>query len=242
MPVEARPPDAVVLCGGLGTRLRPVLSDRPKAMAPILGRPFLEWLLLQVAEQGVQRAVLASGHLGSQIREHFPDGFAGIEIRHSVERVPLGTGGALRSAADLATGGRLLVLNGDSYCRFDLERLAVLHNSTRASATLWLAPVASRDRFGSVAVDAEGRVITFGEKLEQGAGLVSAGIYLLEPEVVAAIAVPSSLEMEVLPGLIGRGLHAVAGDSPLVDIGTPETLAGAESELAGEFHRMGGAP
>lgn len=207
-------------------------------MARIRGRPFLEWLLLELAEQGIRRAILAAGHLGAQIGEHFPDGFAGIEIQHSVEERPLGTGGALRQAAGLTGGGRLLVLNGDSYCRFDLGRLALLHRRRRAAVTLWLAPVPSRDRFGSVAVDRDGRVTAFGEKLERGAGLVSAGIYLLEPGTVAAIAVPSSLELDTLPKLVGRGLWAVAGDSPLVDIGTPESLASAESMLGAELDRL----
>ena len=237
MPVEPAPV-AVVLCGGQGTRLRPVLSDRPKSLALVAGRPFLEWLLLQLAEQGVQRAVLAAGHLGRQIGEHFPDGFAGLEISLSLEDRPLGTGGAVRRAAEQAGRGRLLVMNGDSYCRYDRRRLERVQADRDAAATLWLAPVASRGRYGSVSVDGEGRVLAFGEKLESGAGLVNAGVYLLSERVVESIPVPSSLEIDLLPGLAGHGLWAVAGDSPLVDIGTPESLAAAAAELAPELARL----
>ena len=207
-------------------------------MALIRGRPFLEWLLLQLAEQQVGRVILAAGHLGGQIREHFSDGFFGMEVLHSTEAEPLGTGGALRQAAARSVAERLLVLNGDSYTPFDLRRLGDLHAARRAAVTLWLAPVGERGRFGSVGVDRDGKVTAFGEKLDDGPGLVNAGVYLFQPEVVAGIPIPSSLEHEVLPRLVGDGLYAVIGDSELVDIGTPESLAGAESALASELDRL----
>jgi NDP-sugar pyrophosphorylase family protein len=231
-------PDAVVLCGGRGTRLQSVLDDRPKSMASVGDRPFLEWLLLKVAKEGVRRVILATGYRGEQIREHFGAGRFGLEITYSAEELPLGTGGALHRAAALSSTSPLLALNGDSYCRFDLARMMALHSARAAEATIWLAPVAARDRFGSVVVDGHGRVTAFGEKLQGGSGLANAGVYLLQPRVVAVIAEPSSLERDVLPGLVGQGLWAIPGTSPLVDIGTPESLLESERALAPEFDRL----
>jgi NDP-sugar pyrophosphorylase family protein len=239
VPVETAP-DAVVLCGGRGTRLQSVLDDRPKPMAPVHDRPFLEWLLLHLAGEGVRRVILAIGHRGEQIREHFGAGRFGLEVICSAEEQPLGTGGALHRAAAFSSSSPLLALNGDSYCRFDLAQMMKLHTVRAAEATIWLAPVAARDRFGSVEVDEEGRVTAFGEKLHGGRGMANAGVYLLRPGVVAAIAEPSSLERDLLPGLVGHGLWAIPGTSPLVDIGTPESLLEAEGALAREFHRLGG--
>lgn len=230
--------DAVILCGGLGTRLRAVLEGRPKSLAPVRGRPFLEWLVLALARQGVRRVVLASGYLDEQLRQHFGRERFGVEILHSTESEPLGTGGALQLAASLVRPPTLAVLNGDTFCRFDLARMANFHQAHDAAATIWLAPAEDRERFGSVEVDAEGRVVAFHEKAERGEGCVNAGIYLIERDVVRGIRGRSSLERDVFPGLVGKGLYAITGSSGLVDIGTPDALAQAEYALVEEFDEL----
>ncbi len=232
--------EAIVLCGGLGTRLGGLLGDRPKSMAPVHGRPFLEWLLLGLRARGVRRVVLATGHLSQAIRDHFQDGSpVGLELAYSTDSTPLGTGGAARLAAHAAQTSPLIVMNGDSYCRFDLGLLRDRHRATDAVVTLWLQRVNRSDSFGSVTTAEDGRVTGFQEKVA-GAGAVSAGVYVVDKEVLRGL--PSdravSLEHDVFPGLVGRGLYAVTGEGPFVDIGTPESLAAAERLLAEDLRAL----
>lgn len=232
-PTRCAQVEAIVLVGGKGTRLQGVVSDRPKPMAPVAGRPFLEWLLLAVRRQGARRAILATGYMGNVVEAHFGDGRRWhMDIVYSREPSPLGTGGAARLALSHVRSERVLVLNGDSYCPFELKRLERTHENRGAAATLWLAPAADCRRYGSVAVDND--VITaFHEKpVTACAGLINAGIYLFERSVLGAIPEdkPVSLECDVLPTLIGR-LAAVMGNEPLLDIGTPESYESAEQAV-----------
>src|SRR5262245_37315350 len=125
-------PDAIVLCGGAGLRLRSVTAGAPKAMAGIAGRPFLELLLRQLRRQSFQRVILAVGHQQNMIRSYFGQRALGLELKYSAESSPLGTGGALRNAADLVQSDTLLVVNGDSYTDADLNGLVLQHDETRA--------------------------------------------------------------------------------------------------------------
>lgn len=231
--------EAVILCGGLGSRLRSVVTDRPKALANVLGRPFLEWLILMLSQRhGIRRVILATGYLGSQIQSHFgSDRWCGVALGYSHEETPLGTGGALRLAAELATTSPMLVLNGDSYCRFDLSQLLEVHFDNRAVVTLWLGPSRGLTKNSYVPIDASGMVLDFDDEARAGSTLASAGVYLVER--VATEAIPpqeaSSLERDVFPSLVGKGLYAVAGDESFLDIGTPASLAAAEDVLAAEL-------
>jgi D-glycero-alpha-D-manno-heptose 1-phosphate guanylyltransferase len=221
---------AVVLVGGLGSRLRPTVADRPKALAIVGGRPFLDWLLLALRGQGVRRIVLATGHLAEAFDPHLAGWRSlGLEVELSREASPLGTGGAARLALDRVEAERVLVLNGDSFCPFDLARLA-------APPALWLVEVEDASRFGSVELEADGRVRSFREKVDAvGPGLINAGVYLFDRADVAAIPPGRavSLEREVLPGLVERGLRGVVGSGPFVDIGTPESYATADRLFRG---------
>ncbi len=227
---------AFLLAGGQGTRLRPALADRPKPLAPVAGRPFVEWLVESLRGQGIRRIVFCTGHMADQIASHFGNGRAwGVEAAYSREESPLGTAGALRLAAErFPAAATLLALNADSSCRFDLARLAGVHADSGAAATLWLARVEDSARYGSVEIDGEGRVTAFREKRAAGGpGWINAGVYALERSVLRTVAPgrPVSLETEVLPALVGRALRAVPGESPLLDIGTPESYAQAEAFL-----------
>ena len=238
---EAR--EAVILCGGLGTRLSGVVTDRPKSMVEVHGRPFLEWLLLRLAQRdGVRHVILATGHLAEVIENHFGyQPWCGVNLSYSREVEPLGTGGALRLAASLTKSSHLLVLNGDTYCRYDLRRLVEVHLGNSAAGTLWLCRLIDGTRFGRVAIDGKGRIRGFREKAGAEDGqLVNAGVYLLRREVIATIPPdqPVSLESEVFPSLVGKGLYGVEGSVPFVDIGTPETLYSASGALAAELDRL----
>jgi NDP-sugar pyrophosphorylase family protein len=229
--------EAVILCGGLGTRIRGVVADRPKALITVRGRPFLEWLLLRLARRdNVGHVVLATGHLGEMIEEHFgTQPWCGLKLSYSREREPLGTGGALRLAAPLTRSRELLVLNGDTYSDYDVDRLLEVHVHTAAAATLWLSRSDKPGRFGGVTLDTKGRVASFTEKTKANSPrLVNAGVYVIEQDVIAEFkpAGPLSLERDVFPSLVGRGLTGVEGPGEFVDIGTPESLAAADSNLA----------
>ncbi len=219
----------IILCGGLGTRIREVARDRPKAMADVGGRPFIEWLLLALFSRGVREVTLCTGYMGEMIEAYFGRGQQlGLVISYSHEPDPLGTGGAIRLAAEQWKSDRILVLNGDSYCRVDLDRLDGEHVRRRAKASLWLLPLLDSTGYGSVDLRPDGSIGGFFEKsINRTPDIISAGIYLLEPEVVHNIPPdqPVSIEREVFPRLVGRGLYGVVGDGPFVDIGTPPSFA-----------------
>ncbi|MHC1729385.1 MAG: nucleotidyltransferase family protein [Syntrophobacteraceae bacterium] len=232
--------EAVILVGGRGTRLRSVLSDRPKPMAPVAGKPFLEWLIATLHASGIRRVVLCTGYRSEPVRSYFGNGSKwGMEILYSHEQSPLGTAGAIANALDKVRGERFLALNGDSYCKPDFSRLYQSHLSRRAKATIWLVNREDCRRYGSVAVGSGGEVLAFREKSpEPCSGLINSGIYLLEREVAEAI--PSgravSIETEIFPRMVGRGLYAEIGEGPFLDIGTPEAYASAEDFFAGVSH------
>jgi histidinol-phosphate phosphatase family protein len=222
---------AAILAGGLGTRLRPVISDRPKVLAPVNGRPFLAYLLNQLLEAGVRRVVLCTGYLGEQVRQIFGDRYGALSLVYSQESEPLGTGGALRLALPLLDSDPVLVMNGDSYCQVDLNAFLRWHKERRATASLLLTWVSNTGRYGRVLVNEEGIVQSFKEKGgTRGAGFINAGIYLLSREVLQSIPAHTvvSLEHQVFPSWIGRGLYGYAGGSSFLDIGTPESYAAAQ--------------
>ena len=233
--------EAVVLVGGKGTRLRGVVSDRPKPMALVCGRPFLEWLLLALRAQGVTRVVLATGYMADSVEDYFGDGAAwDMELLYSKDPSPLGTGGAVRHAAELADSDHLLALNGDSYCCAEVVRLLQEHLRREAKGTLWLVPKRDCSRYGAVRVGDDGSIAAFLEKSHvHSSGLINAGVYLLDRAVVQAIpcGTTTSLEREVFPRLVGRGLYGVVGNGPFLDIGTPESYARAHQFMAQEAKR-----
>jgi len=217
--------DVVTLAGGLGTRLKAALPDLPKVLAPVAGRPFLEYLLIQLRDQGFRDVTLAVGHMAERIEAQFGSGQSlGLGLRYSREHEPLGTGGALRLALALTDSNDLLVLNGDSFFGIDFGALVDFHTRQRAAATIALARVPECARYGSVSIDETGRVLAFREKGETGSGIISGGIYVFARSSIEQIASGRkvSLEQEVLPSLVGHGLYGVLLDGYFADIGTPD--------------------
>jgi D-glycero-alpha-D-manno-heptose 1-phosphate guanylyltransferase len=222
---------AAVLAGGLGTRLRPVLPNRAKALAEIGETPFLELVLAQLKAEGIAEVVLCTGYLGHQIRSQFGENWGGLRILYSEEPEPCGTAGALRLALPFFGAQPLLVMNGDSFYRDSLSPLLDCHRRNRARATILLSRVADCRRFGRVEATKNDKISGFVEKDPAYAGpaWVSAGVYVIEPEVVRNIPEKRqvSLEKEVFPNLIGRGLYGYRGTGEFLDIGTPESYAQA---------------
>lgn len=224
---------AAILAGGLGSRLRPVLCNRPKVLAEVAGRPFVTYLLDRLVTAGVREAILLTGHLGEQVEAELGDRYRELRLRYSHEESPLGTGGAVRAALPLVTTPQLLLLNGDSYCDFDVDPFVKFHQARRTGVSLVLAPVADTGRYGRVRVGAFEQVVGFDEKqADGGPGWINAGVYLLDREVLDDIRAdgPVSLEREVMPGWVARGLvHGYRQKGRFLDIGTPESYACAEA-------------
>jgi D-glycero-alpha-D-manno-heptose 1-phosphate guanylyltransferase len=228
---------ALVLVGGLGTRLRSVVPDRPKPMARVAGRPFLEWVLISLRAEGVSSVVFCSGVGADQIEEYFGDGSAwGVRVTYSREQASLGTGGALRNAVGYVTQTPVLVANGDTISCPDLARLLKVHSTYCSRATLWAVEVPDCSRYGSVECGPSGRIEAFREKdVSRAPGFINAGAMLLEREEIVRIpeGCQTSLEVDVLPTLVERGVYAVAGRAPFLDIGTPESYRVADQFIAG---------
>src|SRR2546427_5759352 len=222
---------AFVLCGGPGTRLRPVLADRPKSMALISGTPFLQLLLERLRCQGVSDVILGTGYMAEKIERYFGCGnkFA-VRIRYSREHEPLGTGGALKLAEPLISDP-VLVLNGDSYVEWDLVPALELFKTKDADLVIVLQAVADVTRYGSVALDQDGRVTQFVEKGDAaGHGLINAGVYLLRKQIVRDLPAGTaiSLEREVFPQL-HRGVYGLRSTGLFIDIGIPDDLNRAQT-------------
>ncbi len=227
---------ALILVGGLGTRLRSVLSDRPKALAPVGGRPFLAFLFDQLQTAGVRRAVLCTGYRAHQVEETFGPRYGDLALAYSREETPLGTGGALRLALPLLEGETALVLNGDSYVDCPLGEFHAWHRDHGFPGSLLLTWVEDAARFGTVEADGAGRIQAFREKqgLHQP-GWINAGVYLLARRLLEALPAdrPVSLEREGFPAWLAGGLGGYARRAAFLDVGTPESLARAEAFLAG---------
>jgi histidinol-phosphate phosphatase family protein len=223
---------ALILAGGLGTRLHTVLPDRPKVLAPVAGRPFLSYLLDQLQTAGIRRTVLCTGHRGNQLETAFGPRYAGMDLTYSREETPLGTGGALRLALPHVEGNLALVLNGDSYVDGSLPEFYAWHGAHSFPGSLLLTSVADTERFGTVDFDPDGRILAFREKegLVQP-GWINAGIYLLSRCLLESLAAgqPVSLEREAFPAWLAGGLGGFPCRSAFLDIGTPESLAQAEA-------------
>lgn len=235
---------ALILVGGKGTRLRPLTNEIPKPAITLVDRPFLRYMFEWLGRHGVDEILLACGFLPDRMREILGEGEpGGPKLRYLVEPEPLGTAGAIRFAADHLKG-RFLALNGDSLTDLDLGPLFRRHEESGSVGTLGLYGVDDPAAFGLVLHDEDGRVTDFLEKPEPGSAEaeraaklaspeVSAGIYLLEPEVLDLIPPGRkvSIEREIFPGLVGNGLHACRLDGYWQDIGTPERYLAATWDI-----------
>lgn len=226
---------AVILAGGLGTRLREAVSDRPKVLAQINDRPFLAYQLDQLAAADIRQVVLCTGYMGNMVREAFGNVYKTIALTYSQEPEPLGTAGALRLALHHIKSDPILILNGDSYTHIDLEAYSAWYTDRYTPNAIALISVDNSSRYGCVEIDAQSRITSFVEKTGAHVpGLINAGVYLLRREVIAAI--PSgrvvSLEREIFPELIEKGLFGYTSHGRFIDIGTPESYQEASNFFA----------
>lgn len=229
--------DVVVLAGGLGTRIRAVLGDVPKVLAPVGDRPFLDLLLDWLRAYGARRVVLCLGHLASRVIEHLESRPAdGLTVVPVIEPAPLGTAGAIRFAAPQLGSDPVFVLNGDTFVEADIAGFVGRHRSSGAFLSLLCAKVPSIARFGSLELDERGYVARFAEKdasLDRP-GLISGGMYLFSADALAALGRLDgpSLERDFLETRPPGTIRAEVTDGRFIDIGTPDSLAGALSVIA----------
>ena len=230
---------AIILAGGLGTRLRSVVADKPKVMATVCDRPFIEFILDQVIECGIKQAVICVGYLAEQIESHLGSKYKSLELKYSREQALLGTAGAIRFALEHVNTDYVLVMNGDSYCNFDFEPFINFHFSKQAKASVLLTEVADAQRYGRVILLPDDRIQSFEEKgAHTRDAWINAGIYLFAVEILKEIALGRqvSLEREVFQEWISKNVlyGYKCEDALFIDIGTPQSFAQAQVLLAKE--------
>lgn len=220
---------AVILAGGLATRLRPLTLERPKSLVPVLNRYFLEHIISSLKNNGIEEIVLATGHMASVLKESLRDGQQyGVRLLYAEEETPLGTAGAIKNCA-AHLDSAFLVLNGDIFTDLDYAKLIRFHQEKNAMVTIVTTKVEDPSAFGLVDTDELGKVVGFLEKPEPGRATtdqINAGVYILNPEILDYIAIGEccSLEREIFPKIIRdrKTVYAYATDAYWIDIGTPQ--------------------
>jgi len=229
--------EAIILAGGLGTRLYPLTLTVPKPMVPVAERPFLEYLLLRLSKQGFERVILSVGYLGEQIEAYFGDRWQGLEIIYTYEKTPLGTGGAIALALSFVQSDNMLVLNGDTFCALDWVLMFQEHLENKADLTLALKPMQNFERYGNVRV-LEQRIVAFEEKQIVSSGQINTGVYILNKSIFDRFSMPEkfSFEVEFLQcKLSDVAVCAFMTDVYFIDIGIPEDYQRAQLELVGQI-------
>jgi D-glycero-alpha-D-manno-heptose 1-phosphate guanylyltransferase len=224
--------EALILAGGLGTRLRQVVPDLPKPMAPVAGRPFLEILLDSLSQKGFQRVILSLGFMAEKVSNHFGQHYNGLALTYVVENEPLGTGGALRLAMPHCSADHVFVFNGDTY--LDLEVEAVEHHwNVHRNPIIIGRDVPDTSRYGRL-ITVDGRVTGFSEKGMTGRGLINAGCYVLNRGQLDhfPLGLAFSLETDFLSKAVqNQGFDLYVTTGQFIDIGVPEDFQRAQVEL-----------
>ncbi|MFV0471061.1 MAG: nucleotidyltransferase family protein [Paludibacteraceae bacterium] len=227
--------EAIILAGGFGTRLKYIVSDVPKPMAPVNGVPFLSHLFQKLRQAGVKRIILSTGYLHEKIESFYGNKFEDLSLIYSQETTPLGTGGAILLALGKAIADDVLVLNGDTMFDIDFDQFGKSHSDKKSILTVALREVEDAARYGSVVIDGRGKIVSFKEKSQAaGRGLINGGIYLLNKKWFEKLNLPKkfSFEKEVLEiKYADNDFYTQSFNSYFIDIGVPEDYARAQKEL-----------
>ena len=222
--------EAIVLAGGLGTRLQSVVSDVPKPMAPIGTKPFLEYILKYLRKNGINRAVLSVGYKWETIQNYFGNEYDGIELVYSVENEPLGTGGAIKKAIGKVDEKEVYIINGDTFFDIDLQKLTLVDDSKMILA---LKKMYNFDRYGCVEIDENNYVADFREKEFREVGNINGGIYLVKKDLFEAYTLDDKFSFEAFmqKEYMDLRISSKVFDSYFIDIGIPEDYTKAQSEI-----------
>jgi D-glycero-alpha-D-manno-heptose 1-phosphate guanylyltransferase len=226
---------AIILAGGFGTRLRSVLPDLPKPMAPIQDKPFLAYLLTYLKSQGITQVILPVHYMAEKIMAYFQSQYAGISIHFIQEDQPLGTGGAIMNALTAYHAANpIFVINGDTFVKLDYQAMYDQHVHANASMTMALRHVDDASRYGKV-ITQDKRIVEFMEKGEQGPGFINAGVYLIQPDLFAKYHLPQQFSFEqdfLFTHLAEINAEVCIANDYFIDIGIPEDYARAIRDFA----------
>ena len=230
---------AIILAGGLGTRLRTVVSEIPKPMAPVCGKPFLHYLFQYLKKQAISEVILSVGYKAELIQEYFRESYLDIAIRYAIEQEPLGTGGGIKQAM-LVANSDAYILNGDTFFDVNLTTLHTCFTDRKASIALSLKHMEHFDRYGTVEIDNQNHVLQFHEKRYQDSGLINGGVYILSKNIFSSV---EALEQKTLPDkfsfekevlekhLNNMPYYATVFNSYFIDIGIPEDYHRAQIDF-----------
>jgi len=226
--------EAIILAGGLGTRLRSAVPDLPKCMAPVAGKPFLSYVIDYYLNQGIQQFIFSLGYMHETIEDYLSDQYAFLDMKYVIEEAPLGTGGAIKLACNHATSKDILVLNGDTLFKIDLAQLRSLHATKKSNCTLSLKPMENFERYGVVELGTDQSVLKFHEKKFYATGTINGGVYALNVEQFLKQELPEkfSFEKDYLEKEYQKGkIFGIVQDGYFIDIGIPEDFERAQGEL-----------
>jgi D-glycero-alpha-D-manno-heptose 1-phosphate guanylyltransferase len=226
--------DCVVLCGGLGKRLRALVTDNNKTMALVNKRPFLDLILAHIKQQGGQRVILCTGYKADKVEEYYRHNNQGLDIVFSREDEPLGTGGAIKKAVDLVHSDVFFAMNGDSHCPLNYAHMLADYKEKNAQALIAVSKVEDSNDYGGVAMAESRRIVRFEEKRkDRPAPYVNAGVYCLSRQIFEAVPMPErfSIEYDFFPKLIHHDFYGYIHQQSFWDIGTPERYQKALDEL-----------
>jgi len=227
--------EAIILAGGLGTRLRDVIKDIPKPMADISGRPFLSYVLDYASSQGVEKVLLSVGYKHEVIQAYFGTKHRGMGLEYVIEEEQLGTGGAIREALKQAQSEQVIVLNGDTFFAVDYQRLMQFHLGKNADLSMALKPMNGVDRYGTVIIGPDNRITGFREKKFQKSGMINGGVYVVNKarmDALAGLGKTFSFESDFLQKQTGRlAAYALVCEDYFIDIGIRLDYKKAQAEL-----------
>lgn len=226
--------EAIILAGGLGTRLRSAVPDLPKCMAPVAGKPFLHFVIDYLQRSGVDRFVFSLGYLHEVIETFVQENYPAMDCDFSIESEPLGTGGAIKHACGKATSENVLVLNGDTMYTINPLKLLDFHQQQHAACTLSLKPMQQFDRYGVVEIDKENHIRSFREKQFYEQGLINGGVYALNVMRFLSLDLPAkfSFEKDYLEKYVNsEKMMGLVMDKYFIDIGIPEDFNRANLEF-----------
>jgi len=217
--------EAIILAGGLGTRLRKVAKDIPKPVVEINGKPFLEYLLTLLLDQGIEKVILAVCYKHHVIKAYFGNFFNGLRLVYSIEDQPLGTGGAIKKSLPLVDSKDVFIVNGDTFFDISFKNLYLFHKEKNSLLSMALKPMKQFDRYGSVKIDENNRIIGFEEKKYHREGLINGGIYILNKDFFKNLCLPRkfSFEKDFLEKYYKTyPIYGLEFYGYFIDIGTPK--------------------
>jgi D-glycero-alpha-D-manno-heptose 1-phosphate guanylyltransferase len=229
--------EAIILAGGLGTRLRSAVPDMPKCMAPVAGNPFLHYVITYFQKQGISKFIFSLGHKHEIIKQWLDQALSPADYDLSIEKEPLGTGGAIKLACRMLTGDPALIINGDTLFKINVNQLSAFHSTHQADCTLCLKPMSDFDRYGAVELDSNDSITRFYEKRFLKTGLINGGVYALNVANFLKKDLPEifSFEQGYLEKLHWPDkLFGLVQDEYFIDIGVPEDYERAQSEMKNE--------